>query len=223
LRRWRTRQHAVTIGVAASLGLAACGGGAARQDASEPSANFTVQVPTATFPASQRLAEQTHLVISVRNSGSRTIPNVAVTICNRTCAYPAPKGQGTDAGAFAQDLDQPDLANSSRPIWIVDRPPGPCRFVCPEGGPGGAVTAYSNTWALGALRPGSTAKFRWAVTAVKPGRHVVAWQVAAGLNGKARAVLANGSRPQGRFTVMIHSEPAQSFVTASGKVVTKKQ
>jgi hypothetical protein len=208
--------------IAASLALVACGGGAARQDASEPSGNFTVQVPTATFPASQRLAQQTHLVIAVRNSGAKTIPNVAVTICNVTCAYPAPPGQGTGAGAFAQDLNQPDLANPSRPVWIVDRPPGPCRFVCQSGGPGGAVTAYSNTWALGALAPGAIAKFQWAVTAVKPGKHVVAWQVAAGLSGKAKAVLPNGSAPHGAFRVLIRSQPAQAFVTASGKVVTEK-
>jgi hypothetical protein len=204
------------------LALAACGGGSGSQDASEPSGNFTVAVPTATFPASQRLAQQSHLVISVRNSGNKTIPNVAVTICNVTCGSPAPPGQGTDAAAFAQDLNQPNLANSSRPVWIVDRPPGPCRFVCQSGGPGGATTAYSNTWALGALRPGATARFRWAVTAVKAGRHVVAWQVAAGLNGKAKAVLSDGSAPHGTFKVMIHDQPAQTFVTASGKVVTKK-
>ena len=93
-------------------------------------------------------------MIAVRNNGTKTIPNVAVTICNVTCAYPAPKGQGTDAAAFSEDLDQANLANPSRPIWIVDQPPGPCRFVCQPGGPGGAVTAYSNTWALGQLAAG---------------------------------------------------------------------
>jgi hypothetical protein len=221
LRRWTRRSYGITAGIAATLALAACGGGT-RQDASEPSGNFTVQVPTATFPPSQRLAQQTHLVISVRNAGTKTIPDVAVTICNVTCAYPAPPGAGTNAAAFAQDLNQANLASPSRPIWIVDRNPGPCDFSCKAGGPGGAATAYSNTWALGQLRPGATATFQWAVTAVKPGRHVVAWQVAAGLNGKAKAVLGDGSQPHGRFTVMIHSRPAQSFVTDSGKVVTKQ-
>jgi hypothetical protein len=179
-------------------------------------------VAAATFPASQRLAEQTHLTIAVRNSGSETIPNVAVTICNVTCAYPAPKGEGSDAAAFSEDLQQSNLASASRPTWIVDQPPGPCRFVCKSGGPGGAVTAYSNTWALGQLRPGATARFQWAVTAVKAGRHVVAWQVAAGLYGNATAVLADGSAPQGTFKVTVQSKPEQSYVTASGKVVAKK-
>lgn len=208
--------------IASTFALAACGGGGADQSASEPKGSFPVQVATATFPASQRLAERTHLTIAVRNSGSETIPNVAVTICNVTCAYPAPKGQGADAAAFSEDLEQANLASPSRPIWIVDQPPGPCRFVCKSGGPGGAVTAYSNTWALGQLKPGATARFRWAVTAVKPGKHIVAWQVAAGLTGDAKAVLADGSAPQGRFKVTILSRPEQSYVTPSGKVVVKK-
>jgi hypothetical protein len=208
--------------VLAALVLTACGGGA-RQDATEPSGNFPVAVSTATFPASQRLAERTHLVLDVRNAGSATIPNVAVTICNVTCAYNAPPGEGTSAAAFAQNLQMPGLANPSRPVWIIDRPPGPCIAGCKpgsSGAPGGAVTAYSNTWALGALAPGQTARFDWAVTAVAPGRHVVAWEVAAGLNGKARAVTGSGSLPQGTFRVTIHTAPAQTYVNDKGQVVT---
>jgi len=222
LSRWTRCSYGITVGIAVTFALAGCGGGGTRQDASEPSGNFPVEVPIARFPASQRLAEQTRLVISVHNSGTKTIPNVAVTICNVTCAYPAPRGEGTNAQAFSQELNQPNLADPSRPIWIVDRPPGPCTYSCLAGGPGGAVTAYSNTWAMGELRPHATATFRWTVTAVKPGQHVVAWQVAAGLNGKAKAVLADGSSPHGRFTVLIHRRPAQAYVTDSGKVVTKQ-
>ncbi len=209
----------------AALVLAGCGSGA-RQDASEPAGNFPVAVTTATFPASQRLSEHTHLVLAIRNTGSKTIPNVAVTICNVTCAYPAPAGEGTDAAAFADDLQQTGLANPSRPIWIVDRPPGACNVGCQpgstagSGSPGGAVTAYSNTWALGSLAPGRTAKFDWAVTAVAPGRHVVAWEVAAGLNGKAKAVVQGGGLPHGTFAVTIHSAPSESYVNNNGQIVT---
>ena len=219
------RSFGLICGALAALVLAACGGGTL-QDASEPSGNFPVSVTTATFPSSQRLAEQTHLVLAVRNSGGETIPNIAVTICNVTCAYPAPAGEGTDAAAFAQDLQMPGLANPSRPVWVVDRPPGACRAGCQprstdgSGSPGGAVTAYSNTWALGALAPGHTAKFDWAVTAVAPGRHVVAWEVAAGLNGKAKAVTGNGAFPHGTFTIVIHSAPSESHVNNNGQVVT---
>ncbi len=203
----------------AGVTLSACGSGA-RQDVNEPTGKFTVSIPAARFPAAQRLSQHTHLIIAVRNDGLQTIPNVAVTICNVTCTYPAPAGEGTSAQAFAQDLNMAGLANPSRPVWIVDRPPGPCNYSCQSGAPGGAVTAYSNTWALGALKPGATAKFDWAVTAVAPGKHVVAWEIAAGLNGKAKAVLADGSKPRGTFVVNVNSAPAQTYVNANGQVLT---
>jgi hypothetical protein len=198
-------------GAVATIALTACGGGQ-RQDATEPNADFPVAVTAASFPASQRLAEHTHLVIAVRNTGSRPIPDIAVTITNP--AY------GTAVQAFATSLDMQGLASHSRPVWIVDRPPGPCGYSCQAGGPGAAVTAYSNTWALGGLAPGRTATFDWGVTAVQPGRYRVRYEVAAGLNGKAKAVLANGTRPSGTFTVTIRSAPAQTYVNDQGQVVT---
>jgi hypothetical protein len=212
-------------GVLAALILTACGGGQ-RQDASEPSGNYTVQITSASFPSSQRLSEHTHLVLAVHNLSGKTLPDVAVTICNVTCAYPAPPGQGTSAAAFAENLQMAGLAHPSRPVWVVDHPPGPCNYGCEAnsssggGGPGGAVTAYSNTWALGQLAPNQTAKFDFAVTAVKPGHHVVAWELAAGLNGKAKAVLQDGSLPHGTFAVNISNAPAETYVNNSGQIVT---
>jgi hypothetical protein len=195
------------------LALAGCGG-QARQDANEPTGNFTVDVPVAKFPSSQRLAEHTHLVIAVRNTGTKTIPNIAVTI------------RGPKAGVAAQAFggllaETPGLANRSRPIWVVDRAPGPCGYACTSGGAGGAATAYTNTWALGSLKPGKTATFDWGVTAIKAGTHVIEYQVAAGLNGKAKAVLAGGGQPKGTFTVKISSAPQQSFVNDKGQIVTR--
>ena len=61
----------------------------------------------------------------------------------------------------------------------------------------------------------------WALTAVKAGRHVVAWEVAAGLNGKAKAVVAGrGGLPHGTFTVHVGSQPPQSYVNNNGQIVT---
>jgi hypothetical protein len=222
LRALIRRSGQIIAGVVASLALVACGS-SGNQASHEPKRSFKVEVASATFPASQRLAQKTHLVITVRNTGTKAIPNLAVTICNVSCAYNAPKGQGTSAQAFAQVLNQPYLANPSRPIWIVDRPPGPCLYSCRNGGAGAYVTAYSNTWALGhQLAPGHTATFDWGVTAVSAGSHVVAWQVAAGLAGNAKAVLADGSQPGGTFAVHILTAPQQSYVNSAGKVVVKK-
>jgi len=131
-------------------------------------------------------------------------------------------GSGSGAQAFAANIDQPGLANPSRPVWIIDRPPGLCGYSCTSGGPGAYVSAYTNTWAAGALRPGATAIFDWGVTAVKAGRHVVAYQVAAGLNGKARAVLTDGSSPTGSFQVTISGKPQQAYVNNQGQVIPSK-
>jgi hypothetical protein len=204
-------------GVAVALTLSACGGGQL-QSASEPSGKFKVQV-SSSFPTSQRLSQATNLVIKVTNVDAKTIPDVAVTICNVTCAYPAPQGEGSSAGAFASDIDQTQLANPSRPLWVVDRGPGPCGYSCRNGGQGAGVTAYANTWALGRLAPGKTARFDWAVTAVHAGSHTVAWQVAAGLNGRAKAVLGDGSKPRGTFVVHVSSAAPQTYVNNAGKIV----
>lgn len=208
-------------GLAAALALAGCGSGS-RQDVNEPTGKFPVQVTSATFPSSQRLAQHTHLVISVRNAGTKTIPNVAVSICNTTCAYPAPVGEGTSVASFAQYLNMPGLASHSRPVWVVERPPGVCNYSCANGGLGSDVSADANTWQGGPLKPGATATFDWGLTTVASGHFVVAWEIAAGIYGKAKAVLPNGAAPQGTFAVNIAHAPAQSYVNDAGKVVQRQ-
>jgi hypothetical protein len=212
-------------GLAVAVTVSACGS-ASRQDVNEPNGTFKVRV-ISVWTSPQRLAESTSLVILVRNVDTQPIPNVAVTICNTTCRYsPAAlaRGWGTSVQAFAQRLNMPGLASNSRPVWIVDQAPNPhnyCAYSCQQGGPGGAVTAYSNTWALGELKPNRTATFEWKLTAVQPGVHVVAWQVAAGLNGKAKAVNPSGfGQPHGRFVIHVKRAPQRSYVNSAGQVVT---
>jgi hypothetical protein len=186
----------------------ATGCGGARQDAKEPKGNFPVAITSATFPLHQSLAQKTRMTIAVRNAGTKDIPNVAVTV--------TPLGEGTKAQAFAEVAAGCDnsaaasaacpLADRSRPVWVVDT------------GPGGGVTAYSDTWALGRLPAGRTTRFTWHVTAVQPGVHKIEYRVAAGLNGKAVAVLAGGGVPRGTFDVNVDRRPVQAIVTASGKV-----
>ncbi|HZU59353.1 MAG TPA: hypothetical protein VE983_00205, partial [Solirubrobacteraceae bacterium] len=148
--------------VASAGALAACGGGSP-QNVNEPRGKFPVAISSATFPAHQTLAQHSRLTIAVRNTGHKTLPNVAVTICNVTCTYPAPVGEGTSVAPFAQYLNMPDVASHSRPVWIIDRPPGPCGYSCSNGGEGSDFTYDANTWAAGALKPGATARFTWAV------------------------------------------------------------
>jgi hypothetical protein len=211
----------------AALAAAGCGSGSghgtrAAATTAATGQSYRVSVPTASFAAKQSLAAKERLVIAVRNSGKRALPNVAVTICNTTCSYRARRGQGTTVQAFSYAIaNAANLANASRPVWIVQRSPGPCGYSCHNLGPGAAVTAYSNTWALGRLAPGQTARFVWTVTPVKAGRFVVAWAVAAALSGDNRAVLASGRPARGKLAVNISTRPPHYVVQPNGKITTK--
>jgi hypothetical protein len=181
----------------ALAGVAAVAGGCGsgpRQDADEPSGTFSVQVVSAKFPAKQHLARQEQLVIEVRNADHRTIPDVAVTV-----------------PSFTFRDDRQDLADPNRPIWIVDS------------GPRGGITAYTNTWALGPLRPGHVARFVWRLTPVRAGAQLVRFRVAAGLSGKAKAQTPSGDVPEGTLPVRISGKPAIATVDPrTGKVVRGK-
>lgn len=173
-----------------TVALAGCGGGE-RQDAKEPSGSYDVAVEQASFPPSQTIARGETMRIRVRNAGDKTIPNLAVTV----------KG-------FTRRSQQAGLADPNRPLWIVDNPPR------------GGDTAYVGTWALGAVRPGRTRTFQWRVTPVVPGSYKLTYQVAAGLNGKAKARLAGGEAAKGEFAVRVSGTPADSRVDPeSGDVV----
>jgi hypothetical protein len=181
--------------LAALLGagaLAGCGGGQ-RQDANEPSGDFQVDVVKASFPTRQHLAKQEHFVVAVRNSGAHAVPDLALTV-----------------DSFSHVSQQAALADPSRPTWIVDR------------GPVGGDTAYTDTWALGRVGPGQTRTFDFKVTPVLSGTHKVTWRVAAGLNGKARAVTSGHGIPVGTFTVAVSGRPARATVDpVTGKVIRK--
>lgn len=203
--------------VAVGLTVAACGG-QKTQNAGEPRGDFRVQVASASFPAHQRLAEQTDLVLAVRNAGPRAVPDISVTLLN-------PR-YGTSAEALGRLIapgrpGQPILASRSRPVWVIDQAPGACGYSCRQGGAGAAATAYSDTWALGRLAPGATARFDWHVTAVQPGSFTVAYEVAADPNGgSARAIATAGDVPvTGSFRVTISNAVPKPYVTASGQVV----
>jgi len=88
-----------------------------------------------------------------------------------------------------------------------------------EASPPGGGTAYVNTWALGKLAPGKERSFHWSVTAVKAGPFRVKYTVAAGLNGKAKAVDANGRRPVGSFAGTISDKAPITRVSDDGQTV----
>ncbi len=181
-----------------ALLVAGCGSGT-RQDAGEPAGTFAMQVLHASFPAAQSIARQTRFVLPVRNTGTRTVPNVAVTI-----------------DSFDYTSNYPELAADKRPVWVIERGPGAIASPPVEtdqvSPPGGGQTAYVNTWALGALAPGATRTFIWRVVPVKAGTYTVHYTVAAGLAGKAKARLSSGGPVQGQFAVDIAPAPKLTHV-----------
>lgn len=202
----RSGSSGVLLLAASCALIGGCGGGS-QQNANEPKGNFQVQIVKAHFPTQQAIASQTKLELEVRNTGTSTIPNLAVTI-----------------HSFGYRSEYPNLAAKERPVWIVDQGPGatanpPVKSV-PINSPGSYVTSMSNTWAAGALPAGQTRSFIWKVTPVKSGPHMLTYTFAAGLGGNARAQLASGQIPTGQLSVNIASVPPITHVDpATGRVI----
>jgi hypothetical protein len=147
--------------------------GAERQDEDEPEGTYKVRVTDASFPGRQRLADEVQLRIRVKNEDTRAIPNLAVTV-----------------DGFNMRKDSPSLSERSRPIWVIDE------------GPVNSTTAFTNTWAVGAVPAGQTRTLIWKVAAVRAGTYSLRWRVAAGLNGKAKAS-EDGQPPSGQFIARV--------------------
>lgn len=212
--------HRALIGVLAALlfgaVLAACGGGGERQDENEPEAEFPVEVRAAKFPPRQRLAETNDLILEVENRGDETIPDLAVTIWT---------GDQKADGSFNVRSEQEGLADPNRPVWILEHnypkllEAGITRGELDEEPTAGAETAATDTYAFGELPPGESVEAVWRVTPVQVGTYTVRYEVAGGIDGKARAVTADGSPVAGEFVVTISSKPPRTRVTESGEVV----
>ncbi len=216
------------LGVLLAAGIASCGG--TRQDANEPSGDFPVQIVSADFPSRQQLAQNTNLTLAVANSGDQTIPDLSVTIFTTSNASTSETGAsttGTQSTSAAQELptvqgsfsvrsEQEGLAIPFRPVWILES-----GYPKLEGqtASAGAEAAQTDTYAFGALAPHATKRIVWNVTPVQGGTYTVHYRVAAGLEGKAKAVTADGSVPEGEFVVRIATAPPQTRVDSSGKVV----
>jgi hypothetical protein len=195
----------VLAGACAAAGASGCG--STRQDSAEVKRSFAMEVVKASFPTNQSIARPAQLELQVRNTGTRTAPRVAVSI-----------------DSFYYTENYPQLASTQRPVWVIEQGPGPVvkrpvqsQAISP---PGGAETAYVNTWTLGPLAAGATQTFLWRVTPVKAGLHTVHYRVAAGLAGKAVALVPSGGPVQGQLTADVAPAPPSRHVDPStGRVV----
>jgi hypothetical protein len=168
----------LALALLALVASAAAGCGANRRDANERSGTWKVDVLSATFPGNQRLAQEATLKITVKNLDTRAIPDLAVTV-----------------DGFNMREENRDFADPTRPIWVLESPPQ------------SSTTAYTNTWTVGRVPPGQKRTLVWRVNAVRAGTYPIRYRVSAGLNGKAKAALPDGSPPAGSFTVHVSARP----------------
>jgi hypothetical protein len=203
----RARRAARALPIAAALAALAGGCGGTRQDAHEASRGYAIEVLQAKFPVRQSIARPTSFTLQVRNAGTGTVPNVAVTL-----------------DSFYYTEHYPELAADKRPIWVIEEGPGPAARPPVQtqeiSKPGGGQTAYVNTWALGPLAPNGTQTFIWRVVPVKAGVYTVHYTIAAGLAGRAKAQLPSGGPAQGKLTASIAPIPRSTHVDPqTGRVV----
>jgi hypothetical protein len=222
LRGARARIATGTAALVLTGGVSACGGGGERQDASEPSGDFPVEVTKAKFPDRQQLAEISNVELEIENVGDQTIPNLTVTIY--TTRAGAPANEPKPARPFGIRLDQPGLADPTRPAWILEE--GYPKLVTPgaenlaAAPSAGAVVAQTDTFQFGPVRAGDSKDIVWRVTPVIPGSYTVHYEVAAGLGGKAKAVTADGAPVRGELQATITKKTPRTTCVKGQQVTT---
>jgi hypothetical protein len=72
------------------------------------------------------------------------------------------------------------------------------------------------------MAPGETKDMIWRLTAVRGGTYTVNYEIAAGLQGNAVAVTADGSPPEGKFVVTISTKPPSASIDDQGNVITEE-
>ena len=190
----------------AGLALAGCAS-TKTQDENEPAGNFQVSIVSANFPARQKLAQSSRLVIRVRNDGAKTVPDIAMTV-----------------NGLSKRKKNPQLADPNRPQFVINGKPQTIGGVpeSKEQAPVGCETVYVDTWACGRLKSGAEKAFVWNVTAVQGGPYKISYRVAAGLDGKSKVVAKGGGILSGSFAGEVSDAPPATRVSdKDGKTVIR--
>ena len=218
-RRTRVRRSRRLIAAAAcaarNSGNRGLRGDEERQDENEPAGEFPVEVNSAKFPARQRLAETSDLVLEWRTPATRRSPT---SRSRSTQATRRPTARSTSAPTSrtwptrtapsgSSKTDYPKLLAEGVDVAELDAEPT-----------AGAETAATDTYAFGPLPPGESLTAVWRVTPVVGGTFTVHYEVAGGLDGQAKAVTADGSPVEGEFVATISTKPPKTRVTDSGEV-----
>lgn len=189
------------------LGAGCAGDQEGGQFSNEQQGDYEVEVTRATFPAKQVVARTYEMRIDIENTGDEAVPaiNVSVSLPGRDSTL-----------AFAYRSEQPGLASSQRPAWVLEE--GYPKLVGTTGR-GGAQTSSRRTFQFGTLAPGETARTVWRVTAVQPGDFGLEWRIEAGLGLGVNAVDRSGETPTGLFEVKIGNRPRLTEIDDQGRIV----
>lgn len=188
--------------------LSACG--ESSSDSNERAGNYSVAVTNTSFPAKQDVGQTSLLKLAIRNTGKHTIPALTTTI-----EVKGKQGEGS-AIPFAIQDPQTGLANADRPVWVLA-----ATYPRLEGSsdPGGASTSNPKTYNFGAVKPGESVEAVWKLSAVRPGRYTLVYNVDAGVGGEAKAVTKGGVAPGGTIVAEITTELPETEVNGAGEIV----
>ncbi|HVW48701.1 MAG TPA: hypothetical protein VHA76_16715 [Solirubrobacterales bacterium] len=188
--------------------LAACG--ESSSDSNQKSGTYEVKVTGATFPPRQFVGQTSLLKIDARNTGRKTVPDLTVTVDI--------EGRYGEAARipFAVHDPQPGLANGDRPVWVLA---ATYPRLAGSSSPGGAETSAPKTYSFGELKPGKSVEAVWKLSAVRPGKYTVAYDIDAGLGLETKAVTAGGTAPGGTFVTDITTALPETEVNAAGEIV----
>jgi hypothetical protein len=188
--------------------LAACGGSSS--DSNQKAGTYEVKVTSASFPPKQFVGQTSLLKIDARNTGEETVPDLAVTINIEG------KAGETARIPFSVRDPQPGLANGDRPVWVLA-----ATYPRLEGSsaPGGTETSALKTYSFGEVKPGKSVEAVWKLSAVRPGKYTVAYEINAGLDAETKAVTPGGSPPDGTFAADITTALPETEVNGAGEIV----
>jgi hypothetical protein len=188
--------------------LAACGGSSS--DSNQPAGNYQVKVTGASFPAHQFVGQTSLMKIDVENDGKKTVPALVVSV-----SIEGKEGESAQIPFSVHEPD-PELANGDRPVWVLS---ATYPRLAGSSAPGGAATSSQGTYSFGPLKPGKSIEAVWKLSATRPGKYTVAYQVGAGLNSEAKARTASGVVPGGSFVTEISTELPETEVNGAGEIV----
>jgi hypothetical protein len=188
--------------------LAACGGSSS--DSNQKPGSYEMKVTGASFPSHQFIGQTSLLKIDVRNTGEHTVPDLTVSVNVK-----GKEGEGAQI-PFAVHDPQTGLAGGDRPVWVLSAT-YPRLAGSTEGA--GATTSSPRTFAFGEVKPGKTVEAVWKLSAVRPGKYTLGYEIDAGLSGEAKAKTSSGAAPGGSFVAEISTSIPETEVNGAGEIV----